>query len=510
MFKRLTTLALALAMVFTFFACSPASETPNSSQAESPSGSDETVTLRVLKPGVENESPENARVKARIEEELEKATGTKVNLDFYYYDWDVFAEKYNLDIVSGNAPDLMRCTTADFFKYWSQGHFQPLDESAKSYLPNLQKRFSQGEIDAATINGKLAGIPLGGCPINGIGLIRQDKLDAIGKAVPTTLEELEDVFAAYKTAYPDEFPFVAYWAAGRRYIAGLCGLEAFADDKYLRDDGTVTVGYMHPDQKRYLELYNRWYQNGWVSKDCLTAGEEAEGQFIQDKGLMVISYAWYGLDFFKQTADSVNPNAKAALVPELKAPWGEETLMFDGYNNEGYLAVPKTVPKDKVDLICKIVNWELDSAENFNLTRRGEEGIDYIIEDGKMFTPDKWKAPDARPYNWAYYFVNSTFVNGGDLNIPDGSALPGTEEIQEQIINAKVIENPMLAVPYMPLDDLTNKYDAVTKELGTLQSEIIVGTRPLSDWDQAEKIWLDGGGAEIEAKMTEIYNSFAK
>lgn len=492
--------------------CTGSPKSSETSGQSSDSGkSAEPVTIQFVKPGVTNDSPENARIKAKIEEEFFKSTGIRINLELKYYDWDVIAEKFNLDVAAGKAPDMIRLPLNLYFQFWEKGFFQPLNEWIDTQVPNLAKRFSQEEIDAGTVHGQIAGFPLGGTPVNSILLIRKDKLDALGKPMPTTLQQFEDAMAAYKKAHPNEYPFMAYWSAGLAYMNALAGLEAYnGNHKILKSDGTVTTYYMHEDMERYLELANRWYKNGWVTPDFMSAGEEVEGQFIKDMGLTVVSYQHYALDFIKQTKESVNPNAVASVVPQLKAPWGEETLRFDGFNSEGYLGITKNVSKEKAEIIAKLINWELDNPENFWLTKRGEEGIDYEIVDGKMKTPDKWKAEDAKPYNWEYWMINSAPIKGGDLNIPDADALPGYEEVYEQIRNAKTKKNPLLATPNIPLDDLAAKYDAVTKKLGELQSEIIIGRRPLSDWSQAAKIWADGGGADLEKKMTEIYKSLTE
>lgn len=484
------------------------SETTIEDQTTTQPQNDEPVTLRILKPGTINESPENPRIKAKIEEELYEYTGTKVNLDFYFYDWDVFSEKYNLDIVSQNAPDAFRATTNIYFKLAFDGQFQALDSVIDEYIPNLTRRFTEGEIKAGIVNGETMGLPLGGTPANSLMLIRKDKLDLLGKEIPTTLAELEDVYAAYKEAHPDETPYMGYWSANVKWIGALAGLDSyFGTEKSLKSDGTVTTYYMQPNMPRYIELLRKWVENGWCQADVLTAGEEAEGLFIKDKGLTIITYERYGLDFFKQTKESVNPDATAAVVPALTTPWSDTTIAFDGYNSEGYLAVPKTTPADKVKLVAQFVNWELDSPDNWWLTKRGEKGIDYEIIDGKMSTPEKWQAEGAQPYDWTYYLINSVFTNGGDLNTPQIDALPETDTIYNMIRTVKTIKNPLLDTPYLPLDDLATQLDSVTKKLGELQSEIITGQRPLSDWDLAEEIWLDGGGAELEEKMTEVYNS---
>ena len=72
------------------------------------------------------------------------------------------------------------------------------------------------------------------------------------------------------------------------------------------------------------------------------------------------------------------------------------------------------------------------------------------------------------------------------------------------------LDNPIKHTPYLPLGDLAPKLTAVNQKLGQLQAEIITGKRPLSAWDQAARIWKDGGGLDIEAALTRSYQDLTK
>lgn len=521
---KLVAIGLAVALVFTLLVgCSGNKNSdgaPSAGSGSSPKASEsdpassaanaEPVKIRYLKPGSAGDSPEIPRIEKRIEDKFFEDTGIKIDIDLYYYDWDVIEQRFNLDLTAGNPPDMVRFWTSKAFQFYSKGYFQPLDDLIAAHTPNLAKRFSQGELDAAKFKGETVGFPLSGNPVNYGLTIRQDKLDALGMPMPTTVEDLENVMAAYKQAHPDEYPFLGVWFGSLRIMNAFSGIPNFAGSgkpMITKPDGTVTTYFMHENMRSFLELANKWYKNGWVSPDFLTVGDEAEGLFVKDSGLLLASYTDSGIDNVEQTRTTANPNAKAAIVPQLTASWGDETAFFEGYNSEGYVSIPKTVPKEKAEIIAKLVNWELDNPDNFWLTKKGEKGVDYLVEDGKMVIPDKWKADNANPYSWEHWIINRPVINGGDLLIPSADDLPGAEEAREYLRTAKTIQDPVQAMPYLPMDELAAKLDAVNQKLGFLQSEIILGKKPLSAWDEAAKIWADGGGADIEKKATEIYNS---
>lgn len=484
-----------------------------SGSASEPAANVEPVKIRFLKPGTPGDSPEIPRVKKAIEDKFFADTGIKIDLDLYFYDWDVIDQKFIQDVAAGNPPDMVRMSTARHFRYYSQDYFQPVDDLIEKFVPNLAKRFSPGELEAAKVKGKTSGFPLSGHPVNYGLTIRKDKLDKLGMSIPTTLEELENVMAAYKQANPDEYPLLGVWYATLRIISGLTGVESFAGSGrpfIMKQDGTVTSYFMHENIKNYMELANKWYKNGWVSPDFLTVRDEAEGLFVKDSGLLLAGYATYGLDNFEQTRISVNPNAVPATLPQLKTPYTEFNSYFEGYNSEGYVGISKTVSKEKAEVIAKLINWELENPDNFWLTKRGVKGEDYLVEDGKMVTPDKWKADNAKPYSWEHWIINRPVINGGDLLIPDADQVPGMDGAMEYLAKVKFQEDPMMKSPYLPLGGLAAKVDDLNNKLGFLQSEIILGKKPISAWDEAAKIWENGGGADIEKEVTEIYKSMTQ
>lgn len=477
-------------------------------------GGGKAIVLKYARGGSHDTSPENARVKKAIEDKFAKDTGIRVDLQPVYYDWDNIIQKYNVDIAGGTAPDAVRFWPAQHFENWFKGQYQPLNDLVSKYAPNMAKRFAPDEIEAAKVKGTITGLPLGGKPINYLLAIRTDKMQQYGITMPTTLDQLEQAMDIYKKKEPKNSPFMFYWAGGIRYISALAGLPMDRDSLYVTDDGRVTSVYMHPNQSRYIGLFAKWYKNGWVTKDSLTQGEDAESLFMKGRGLMVQSYVAGGLNFIYDTLKKTDPNATGAMVPELTAPWGNQTLFLDGFNSEGYLGIIKTTKPDVAQVLVKFYNWEIDNRVNFQLTRRGQEGVDYTIQDGKLDKPAKWKADGAQPYNWEYVMVADPFLNGGDLDPIDVSAPPGTldayAQVKTAIANRLYIDNPIKHDPYLPVGDLAPKLTAVNQKLGQLQAEIITGKRPLTDWDKAAQIWKDGGGADIEAALTKSYQDLKK
>ncbi len=524
---RSKSILVSIALVFTLIVGCSSNNGNNSaspSTNNSPSASnkpaekpadDKPVEIRMLKPGSPGDSPEIPRVEKAIEDSFYESTGIRIDLKLEFYDWDVLEQKYTLDIASGKAADFGRFPNNLFFKFYDKGYFQPIGDVMKAHAPNLFKQMSKEEIEAGYYKGEMAGVPLGGFPINYIMVIRQDKLDALGLQMPKTVADFENVMAAYKKAYPNEYPLHGVWFGYSKVINALNGITNFAGSGkgfVMKPDGTVTSYFMHDNIEKYNEMANRWYKNGWVSPDYLTIGDESEAEFIKDSGLAIINYHANGLENVEQTASSINPNAKGAVVPNLQADWGIKTAPFDGYNSEGYIGISKTVSPEKAEIIAKLINWELDSLENFMMGKRGQLGIDWDYVDKPNRILDKlpkWKEDGANGYSWEHWMINRA-VFSDEISFQVAGEAKGYEQILDYIQSAQFTEDPMLKTPYLPLGDLAAKVDELNVKLGFLQSQIVVGKRPLSDWSEAKKIWEDGGGLELEKQITEIYKSMTE
>lgn len=472
------------------------------------------IVLKYARGGNHSPSPENARVKAAIEAKFLQDTGVRVDLQPVYYDWDNFTEKFNVDVAGGTAPDSVRFWPAQHYTNWFAGDYIGLSDLVAKYAPNMQKRFTPDEISWATVNGTLTGLPMGGKPINYLAIIRTDKLKQYGLQMPTTLDQLEHVMDVYHQKEPNNPSYPDYYAALIRYASALAELPMDNNSLYVKDDGTVTSVYLHPNQTRYIGLLAKWYQNGWIMKDALTIGEDAEKLFMQGHGLLVDSYAQYGFDFFK-TLKKNDPNAAGAIVPELTTQWGDKSLFLDGFNSEGYDGILKTTKPDVAAALVKFYNWELNSRANFMMTRYGEEGTDYTMNsDGSWSQPAKWKAAGAQPYGWEYVLTADPFLAGGDLEPPNADDPAGVQAVYDQIRNAiknhLYVDNPIKRVPTLPLGDAATTLAALNQKLGQLQSEIIYGKRPLSDWGMAAQIWQTGGGAAVDAAATKAYQQINK
>ncbi|MCC3376726.1 sugar ABC transporter substrate-binding protein [Cohnella sp. REN36] len=139
--------------------------------------------------------------------EFEAATGMKVNVEGYFE--DQLTQKLTVQFTAGSeTPDVFMYRPLQEGKlFFKNGWLQPLDEYVNKDADYDFADLSKSAVGTATVDGKLAGIPI--ITEQEILYYRKDLLEAAGIAVPKTIDEL--VAAAQKLHDPGKgmYGFVA-------------------------------------------------------------------------------------------------------------------------------------------------------------------------------------------------------------------------------------------------------------------------------------------------------------
>jgi multiple sugar transport system substrate-binding protein len=139
--------------------------------------------------------------------EFEAATGMKVKVESFFE--DQLTQKLTVQFTSGSAtPDVFMYRPLQEGKlFYKNGWVQPLDDFAKKDAGYGFEDFSKSAIGTATVEGKLAGIPI--ITEQEILYYRKDLLQAAGIAVPKTLDELIAAVKKLHDPAKEQYGFVA-------------------------------------------------------------------------------------------------------------------------------------------------------------------------------------------------------------------------------------------------------------------------------------------------------------
>jgi putative aldouronate transport system substrate-binding protein len=215
-------------------------------------------------------------------QEFNKRTGIKI--EWVHPAVGMEREQFNLMLASGDLPDMI--SAINFYK---GGPFQglydglfmdltnPVAKWAPDYYGILQKD-AEFYREVSDDNGRLcffgAYKPNGDIPWERL-ILRTDMLTEMGKEPPKTIAEWEDLFAAMQAKgitpfMPPKTGYARQFIAPYGILAGSPTTSATGTSTewfYKDAQGSIYYGQVKPEFKQYLEMMNRWYSRGYISKD---------------------------------------------------------------------------------------------------------------------------------------------------------------------------------------------------------------------------------------------------
>ena len=363
MYKRITALVLAGAMMVPLAACKSEQEAQKS----------DVPTLTWLVPG--DKQNDMARVTEKINEMLEEKIGA--HLDLQFIDTGSYTEKITMNMASGSSFDL--CFTGyvnPYLQSVERGGYLCLDDYMKdSALNDIIPDYA---LESAKYDGKLYGIPNLQVLANCAGLyIREDLADEYGLKTEDIkcLEDIEPFLEWVKQNHQDVYPFrTGAYAGGLRKTEQDIQGDTFVDCAfaYTDSDGSVKVipTYETPTFLNEPKLIRSWFEKGYIRSDVASvlddSSEVAAGKFAVWRGSYKPGY--------EQERNSKN-SVKAKIIQI------GEPIMSNGAGNTAMTAINKKTQYP--DLAFKLLELANTDVEFYNLLCYGIEGTHYILDEDK-------------------------------------------------------------------------------------------------------------------------------
>ena len=345
-----------------------------------------------------------------------------------------------------------------------------------------------------------AGIGDENVSVNGGQIIRTDYLDAIGKEMPTTYDELEEVLTAFKNELNVPSP---YWSNPSGYVVEMTAGYGIYPGFYV-DDGQVRYGFYDKGYFDYLTMMNRWYETGLLYADF--AAQQNLQQF-PDSSLVTNNQVgvWFN-SLNEMTAytpeTATDPNFAITGMPILTREKGETTHFCTAFSrvsvNSGNFI--STNCKD-LELAMAWCNYWYTEKGTL-LANYGIEGESYEMVDGKpQFTDLVTNNPDM-----AFDIAISVYCefNGGGYYVLNEKTDSNYSEVQLQA-RKNWLENSDGANIYPSYAALNAEesaiYGAKIGDVDTYVEEMtlkyITGAEPLTDESfQTYQATLDGFGMQ--------------
>lgn len=395
--RKAISLGVTAMMAISIAGCGDAKETNSGGSTQKAEDDGEVVTLKAFTMGKEPATGMDAFYE-QLDALTEKDLGIKVRFDFI--PWGDEKNKINLNIASGEYDLYVGGNFSDYKVMAGKNAFLDL-KPLLNEVPELVKHYSvvsDKTLESCEIGGKLYGIPQFGKASNNVSanegfMYREDLRETWGLPELNSLETMEQYMNKAKEEYPESSVVMdnRIWSSVWNILAAGKYLEVDSymntpytvvsiDDPYTIIDRTQTEEY-----KTMLEYMERWYKDGFIDHDILTASAN-EGNKISElikadkKVTSTNSPSWS----LAATINEINKDH-----PDWKMGWfdyqfGKTPVYLPSVSNATSISInPKC--KEPVKALKFIEKAHTDQAY-YDLLRWGVEEENYKRVDGKITT----------------------------------------------------------------------------------------------------------------------------
>ncbi|WNR46253.1 type 2 periplasmic-binding domain-containing protein [Paenibacillus roseipurpureus] len=480
-----------------------------------------------IKKYAEGEDPENNAVYKLMNTTINIVAKNKFAVPF-----DTYQQKIKLGIASNDIPDIFYADQEMLEELIKNDMLADLTPYYEKYeTENAKKILSYGDkvlFKGATKNGKLYGMPNVSDAQNGVpaAYIRKDWLEKLGGKKPASFEELIALGKDFATKDPDgngkadTLGFAFNNELDLRYTSFMNAYGVYPKVYMKGADGKFTYGSIDPKMKDGLAKLAELYKAGAIDKEFVTQNmpKMAEGVSKGSVGIFLgefFSPLWPLQDALK--------NVKGADYIGIPVPGlgGKEYKPYVPINANGYFVVRKGF--EHPEALMLILNNEAEVSYN-NLNNAWSKGYADINKNEKYaalggvnnWLPVFLDRPDANlnRYNLFKYAIDNkddtkmpedqrtTFLNvkKGMEGDPNNWAWYKTflEGVPSAGSYKNVVRNDWIGSP-----TATGKLKGAA--LKKLEDEaiinIIVGQKPVDEFDAFVKQWKEQGGQQILDEM---------
>lgn len=441
-------------------------------------------------------------------QEMEKRTN--VHIEFIHPAIGQDSEQFNLMIASQEYPDMIMGGISNYVGgedlAVEDGVFLQLNDLIDQYAPNY-KAILESNPEAKRQASSDSGIMSSILPMMRQEnlcwygpVIRKDWLEETGLDIPETLEEWEVLLTEMKKNHPDSTPLIFHpsgASAGNSFrergydFWGLfmsaygIGTSSGTFGAMYNDNGTVKYAPIEDGFKDYLEVMNRWYENGLIDADYPARDMDGVNALITSGmvGAMVGS-----VDIASNLFDSQGVEYVAAPYPVLKEGDPVRLRAYDAVASPIGNSVSITTQCENPEIAVAWLDYAF-SEEGSLLYNFGVEGDTYTMVDGMpTFTDKVLNNPDVPGETALYLYKMQVFpqLRWGALANPSTVKNPKVLEEKTAWTEQGTAE---LTMP--PVSLTAEEGDELAKILTTtdvyqneMVTKFIMGVEPLDKFDE--------------------------
>ena len=421
--KQWTAMGLATVMAMSLSACgsSKSSTTDSSSAAETTKAAEATSAASGTTSGEPVElkfswwggDSRHAATEEAIKAFEAKYPNIKVTPE--YGAWTGWEEKQSLNILGGNAADVMQINW-NWIESYSQGGKSFANLEDYSDVLDLTQ-FSPESLDLCKVDNKLMAVPIS---LTGrLFYWNKTAFDEVGVAIPTDLDSLYAAGEAFKAKDPDMYPL----ALGQydRMILMVYYLESKYGKNWVEGG---QINYTEEEVKDGMDFINELEAKHVIPKQATIDGDMADSL---DKNAKWIDGKYAGIFEWDSSASKF----KKALEGSVNKP-GQEFVVGDfvkmGDNDGGFtkisMAFAVSANSQHPKEAAMLINFLLNEEEGVKIcsTERGipcsKAGLK-ILEDNKLGDALTIEA-NTKVMNYSKFTLDSKFEHNDLKANPDG------------------------------------------------------------------------------------------
>ena len=441
------------------------------------------------------------------EAQIEEIFNCEVELIFLP-GWEDLNTKVNL-LMSDEAqrPDVIWWSgMTDEYKEWVDSgllvDLVPLLQNIED--SNILDYYDEWAMYPTYTNGSIYSIPGDVAEVSCMGtFIRKDWLDNLGMQEPKTMDEYVEYLLACVNDDPDQNGVADTYGFGGdsgdwKYFAPfLYAYKADIQHFVVGDDGSVVHGSTQPQVKEALALMADLYRQG-VFEPSIFSASEGETLFAEGKVgsfyrfLSSLNPSQQYLQSFYQN----NPNGKYEVIEPIQGPTGFSS--DERENGYGWCSYAITDKCKNPQRVMEIMDG-IASGEMFILNKWGVEGETFeLTDEGAVnFIVDETTRNE---------MGLSTFT--GFVNRKDLFNIQNSQEVNELFERAAETSLPLQDYRVI-LNSNGELWQEYSGELNALRDQyfygIIMGERPIDDFDEYVELFYSHGGHEVEEEAGLMY-----
>jgi len=465
------------------------------------------------------------------------------------YDWidegnTQYTQKLNMTIASGDLPDVFRVNYIQFRQLVKAGMIQDITDAYAKYTSQRVRDFEKTDPDTiktCMVDGKLYGVPIyyyGIIDNPRYMWVRKDWYEEEGSPEVKTIEDFEnlahtlmDKHGCYGMAISNTFEQL--FMTGPMFDVYLGNPDQGTYFWYKDDeDGIIKAGIAHKEFKKALEYWAKWYQEGIINPDFVNmTQDDMVEQMVTGQAAFQPWYQWAGWHVGPNLVAAQGSNDAYTIPLNFPTEDGHQVLGQVGFPNSDIVVVSKDCknPAAAMKLISytDYIMFDPDTVlteEEFKGFTDGQrehvpgafevldpqadmiqfEHVLAAIETGD--TSELYTAGMKKKYGDSMMWINDKNPGGLGAFCQQGFEGCSYDLAKELIDNDYLKRTDMWGPPPEEFDETVNTIDIIT----TGVSEIIMGIRPVDDYDQILADWYAAGGQIMEDAVNKYYGDNAE